>query len=124
MKLTAEMIQHVIWKHAAPDGISAIELTKAAAEILELHEVAALADDRWQDISTAPRDTDIDTYGELRAKPGGELIKHLRLADDFISANTVNPITKTNVLMDGYHGNYVRTHWRPVPPAPRTTEVG
>lgn len=76
----------------------------------------------WQDISSAPKDVDIYTYGYLlrygdeNQKGGNEINYH-----DCIDSTTVYPLRRTDYNNQG--DTYVRTHWRyPIAPPALNSE--
>ena len=89
-----------------------------------IEKALRLAADPWMPIETAPRDVEIDIYGYLVEKGGGEKI-YFRRTNHYISANTVYPFTTTNFETDdGTVGTYYKTHWMPLPAAPVATTEG
>ena len=57
----------------------------------------------WQPIETAPKDIEIDTFGEFRPIHSDEVF-FIRFPEDWIGSNTPYPIVRTGFEHDGMYG--------------------
>jgi len=88
--------------------------------------IKTLADElrerEWQDISSMPRDVEVDTCGTFLRKRDGGVEIQIRHAGDYVSASTVYPLKKTYYDYNGVIGTYTRTHWKLAPVLPKEKE--
>ena len=73
----------------------------------------------WLPIESAPRDVEIDTFGEFLPYHSSVDTYFIREARDTISSNSPYPLMRTQHQFQDMCGVYTRTHWMPLPTPPK-----
>ena len=92
------------------DGISEGAIEVAIRVLAELS--AKLREREWQDISTAPKNLRIVTFGCFRPANSSREIFIIREVHDIIRDNQEEGI---KFVYDDMFGSYERLHWQPIP---------
>lgn len=89
------------------------ELDKIKSELLNKTQQL-----EWKDISTAPRDLEIITFGVFTCNGTHDTWK-IKFANDVISSASPYPYTRTYHEYSYRIGTYIRTHWMQLPEVPK-----